>query len=174
MPTGNGKPWLVALVVLLIALAPFPLSPAYANPIPMGNAEASFLLLFFFLALLTEVAVTMLLLKKYRFRFIRLGLVYLAVNLVSFALFFTLILPSFLKLGWIGPLPECGAESFVVLLETAVLLMLVNLGWFRHEASGEVTLRTALIAVTAGNVTSVIFGLLMLIPVFSILKFVAR
>jgi hypothetical protein len=167
MPTESAKPWLVALLVLLIALAPFPLSPAYANPLPMGKADASYLVLSFFLALLSEVAVTMLLLKKYRLRFVRLGLVYLAVNLVSFALFIVLILPAFSKIWWVGPV---GAELFVVLLETALLLMLVNLGWFRHEESGEVTLRAALIAVTAGNVTSVIFGFLLLIPVFAFLK----
>lgn len=167
MPTESAKPWLVALLVLLIALAPFPLSLAYANPLPMGKADASYLVLSFFLALLSEVAVTMLLLKKYRLRFVRLGLVCLAVNLVSFALFFVRILPSFSRIWWVGPV---GAELFVVLLETALLLMLVNLGWFRHEESGEVPLRAALMAVTAGNVTSVIFGFLLMIPVFAFLK----
>jgi hypothetical protein len=156
----------IALIIIL------PLSSAYANPIPMGKGETAFVGLFFFLAILSEVAVTLFLLKKYRLRLKRLGLVYLAVNLFSFVLFVGWILPNFHNLGLFFPIPDVLAEMFVIILETAILLMLVNLLWFRNENSKEVPICSALLAVTAGNLTSVLFGFLILLPsVFAFFNF---
>lgn len=138
----------------------------------MGKGGTAFVGLFFFLALLSEVAVTLFLLKKYRLRLIRLGLAYLVVNLFSFVLFLGWILPNFHKLGLFYPFPEVLAEMFVIFLETATLLMLVNLMWFRNEESQEVPIWSALVAATAGNLTSVLFGFLILLPsVFAFFNF---
>ena len=149
-----------------------PLSSAFANPIPSTKGTA-FVGIFFMLALLIEVVVTMMMLRRYRLRTIRLGIVYLGVNLVSFLLFIIGILPVFRGLGLFFPIPETLAEAFVILLETTTLFMMINLEWFRSENSQEVSIQSTLVAVTVGNVTSILCGCLVLLPSsFALMKFI--
>jgi len=156
-----------AILTFSICLLMF--SSAYANPIPMGAAKSSFVILWFLFALIAEVAVALLVLKQARLRFLRFGLAYLAVNLVSYALFFWVILPAFMRADWLQPFSMVAAEAFVIILETLLLFMFVNMDSFRYESSGDVRLLPAMAAVTAGNITSVCVGFLT-IP---ILHFVA-
>lgn len=155
------------LLIFSLQVIPF----AYANPIPMGAGKSSLLVIWFLFALVAEVAVTLLVLKQARLRFTGLGLAYLAVNLVSYALFFSVILPAFMRAEWLQPFSLVVAEACVIILETLMLLMFVNMDIFRKESSGEVRLLHALAAVTAGNLTSVFVGFF-IIPMRPLIAYV--
>lgn len=158
----------VAASLAALALMSFP-SIAAANPIVRrGDAEASGT--FIAAALAFEVGVTMLMLRSYRLRLVRLAAACFGVNLISFALFFAFILPSFLQLELPSPLGFVLPELFVVALEGTILFVLTNLAPFRREESRVVGIFPALGAATAGNVSSVVFGVVMLGPFLHLLQ----
>lgn len=150
-----------------MALMSFP-AMALANPIVRrGDAAASGV--FVTAALAFEVVVTMLVLRRYRLRLVRLATSYFCVNLISFALFFSFILPSFLKLELPFPLGFVLPEVFVVVLEGMTLFVLTNLTTFRREESRTVDILPALGAATVGNFSSVVFGAVLMTPFFHLL-----
>ena len=144
-------------ITLLFAYA----SPAFSNPIVTTKSTVIAMSLIL-TAILAEIAVTLLLLKRYKLKLFRLAGAYLIVNVVSFLIFIAMLLLKFRSGGLMFPIPEMLAEALVIIFETIMLIILCNMRWFRYEDSSNCNPAWVLFAVICGNVTSIALPLLLI------------
>lgn len=150
---------LLFAIILLIVCA----SPAFANPIVMTTGSTVIAMLLVLTAILAEIAVTLLLLRRYKLKLLRLAGAYLIINSVSFFVFIAMLLIKFQNNGLMFPIPEIIAEVLVIIFETVILIVLCSLRWFRYEDSSNCSPAWILFSVTCGNATSIALPLILIL-----------
>ena len=149
-----------ALISLFLAIAGIPC--AHANfPLtsPMGVLAFGPIVVSAAFAMIIEVAIVLILLRKKSLNITGLAIVLLFANVVSFVLFLVLLPSLFVQPPDILILLS---EALAIIFEAYILASATHLSIFRKPKGMPLTFVGALVPVVLGNITSIVLGIVLI------------